>query len=75
MGAIFHVSMEIDTLLSSLQTRFERFARLDIEGEALSAPAFKEHQCFIFGNEARGIPHQQLAALNTQAFSIHGKVH
>ncbi|WP_136678482.1 RNA methyltransferase [Neptunomonas sp. XY-337] len=72
MGAIFHVPIEVDVSLSDLQTRFDRFACLDIKGTELSAPAFTEHQCFIFGNEARGVPREQLAALNVQAFSIHG---
>lgn len=72
MGAIFHVPIEIDVCLNTLQTRFDRFACLDIEGDALSAPAFSEYQCFIFGNEARGVPHEQLADLKVQSFSIHG---
>lgn len=72
MGAIFHVSLELDVSLPQLQGRFDRFACLDIQGEPLSAPSFSDHQCFIFGNEARGIPHESLAALAPQAYSIQG---
>lgn len=72
MGAIFHVPIEVDVSLNELQTRFERFACLDIEGHALSAPTFTEHQCFIFGNEARGVPREELVKLNVQSFSIKG---
>ncbi|MAZ88587.1 MAG: rRNA methyltransferase [Cellvibrionaceae bacterium] len=72
MGAIFHLPIEIDLSLEDLSNRFEKFACLDIEGEALSSTSFTEHQCFVFGNEARGVPHEQLADLNTQAYSIQG---
>lgn len=72
MGAIFHVPIEVDVSLSALQTRFDRFACLDIEGGALSEPTFSDYKCFIFGNEARGVPHEQLADLNMQSFSIQG---
>ena len=72
MGAIFHVPIELDVPLSSLQTRFDSFACLDIAGAALSAPQFGKHQCFIFGNEARGVPREQLAGLPVESFSIQG---
>jgi RNA methyltransferase, TrmH family len=72
MGAIFHVPIEIDVPLSALQTRFTQFACLDIDGSALSTPSFSDQQCFIFGNEARGVPREQLADLNVQSFSIQG---
>ena len=72
MGAIFHVPIEVDVTLDSLQNQFEQFACLDIAGEPLSSPAFNQHQCFIFGNEARGVPREELEKLNSQAFSIQG---
>jgi len=72
MGAIFHVPIEVDITLDTLQTQFEQFACLDIAGEPLSTPAFNQHQCFIFGNEARGVPREELEKLNSQAFSIQG---
>lgn len=72
MGAVFHVPIELDVSLSDLTQRFDHFACLDINGQALSAPSFKEHQCFIFGNEARGVPHESLKNLNVESFSIQG---
>ncbi len=72
MGAIFHLPIEIDVTLESLSARFDQFACLDIAGEPLSSPSFSEHQCFVFGNEARGVPREQLASLNTQDYSIQG---
>ncbi len=73
MGAIFHVPVEVDVPLGELQARFDRFACLDISGAPLSEPAFGDHQCFIFGNEARGVPHEQLSSLNLESFSIQGR--
>lgn len=72
MGAIFHVPIEVDISLDQLKTRFDRFACLDIDGESLSTPAFNDHRCFIFGNEARGVPRENLNALDVQSFSIQG---
>ncbi|WP_049721749.1 TrmH family RNA methyltransferase [Gilvimarinus polysaccharolyticus] len=72
MGAIFHVPIELDISLPTLQTRFDAFACLDTAGTALSAPQFSRHQCFVFGNEARGVPREQLAELGAESFSIQG---
>ncbi|BFM21136.1 TrmH family RNA methyltransferase [Gilvimarinus japonicus] len=72
MGAIFHIPIETDIALSDLQARFSTFACLDLNGAALSAPSFNRHRCFIFGNEARGVPREQLASLNVESFSIPG---
>jgi len=72
MGAIFHVSIEVDVSIENLKQNFNHFACLDIQGQALSSPNFKQHQCFIFGNEARGVPHEQLEKLKVERFSIAG---
>ena len=72
MGAIFHVPIELDVELLALRERFERIACLDMRGEILSSPDFKTFDCYLFGNEARGLPHEQLAALNAQSFAIAG---
>ena len=72
MGAIFHVPMELDVQLEDLPNRFERFAYLDMEGEVIGNPAFNEFNCYLFGNEARGVPREALSALNAQAFTIAG---
>lgn len=72
MGAIFHVALELDVELDSLPRRFERIACLDINGESLQSPGFKTFDCYLFGNEARGVPREQLTALNAQPFAIAG---
>jgi RNA methyltransferase, TrmH family len=72
MGAIFHVPMELDVPLASLSQRFAEIACMDIQGSSLSNPDFKKFDCYLFGNEARGVPHEKLAELNAQAFTIRG---
>lgn len=72
MGAIFHVPMELDVSLESIQQRFQRFAYLDMNGEATHTPGFKAFDCYLFGNEARGVPKEALAHLNAEAFTIPG---
>ncbi len=72
MGAIFHVPIEQHLSLAQLQQRFTSFAVLDMNGKPLSDPQLQHHTCFIFGNEARGVPRESLAALNTEAFTIAG---
>jgi TrmH family RNA methyltransferase len=72
MGAIFHVAMELDVPLDSLKNRFTKIACLDMNGKNLSDASFKEFDCYLFGNEARGVPHENLTALNAQAFTVKG---
>ena len=72
MGAIFHVPMELDVPLDSLNKRFNNIAYLDMQGSALSEPNFKHFDCYLFGNEARGVPRDQLTSLNASAFTIAG---
>jgi len=72
MGAIFHVPVESDVPMEALAARFERIACLDLRGEAITAPAFRDFQCYVFGNEARGLPAQALAALRVTPFTIAG---
>lgn len=71
-GAIFHVPVELDVAINSLRPRFERIACLDMSGEKVASPGFKSYDCYTFGNEARGIPHEQLARLGATAYSIPG---
>jgi TrmH family RNA methyltransferase len=71
-GAIFHTPIEVDVRFGSLRGRFERIACLDMEGEPLQSPSFKSFDCYVFGNEARGIPREQLPALEAKSFSISG---
>ena len=72
MGAIFHTAIELDVPLESLAERFTSIATLDMQGAALTDKAFKTFDCYVFGNEARGVPREALAALNAKAFSIQG---
>jgi len=72
-GAIFHVPVELDVGLESLRERYDRIACLDMTGEALSVPRFREFDCYVFGNEARGLPREQLKVLRVQPFTIAGR--
>ena len=70
MGAIFHVPVEIDVPLDSLPGRFSRIACLDLAGEPLASAAFRDFDCYLFGNEARGLPPE--AKAQARAFTITG---
>jgi TrmH family RNA methyltransferase len=72
MGAIFHVPVEIDVLMEALPARFERIACLDLAGESIATPAFRGFDCYLYGNEGRGLPREALATLNARAFTITG---
>jgi len=69
MGAIFHVPVEIDFPLAALSGRFRRIARLDLKGAAIASPEFRQFDCYLFGNEARGLPP---SAADARAFTIPG---
>ncbi|WP_116807354.1 TrmH family RNA methyltransferase [Steroidobacter cummioxidans] len=71
-GAIFHVPIELDVALDSLRSRFERIACLDMKGDPVQSAGFQSFECYVFGNEARGIPREQLIKLDAKAFSIPG---
>ena len=72
MGAIFHAPMELDVPLDSLRERFASIACLDMHGEPVQSAGFKAFDCYLFGNEARGVPREQLIALGAQPFTIAG---
>lgn len=72
MGALFHVPIEIDVPLEALAARFRRIARVDLHGRPIAAPEFREFECYIYGNEARGLPRALLATMSTTAFTIPG---
>lgn len=72
MGAIFHVPLELDVSIDTLGQRFARIGCLDMQGEPLSSEAFRECDCYLFGNEARGVPHKQLSQLKARPFTIPG---
>ncbi len=71
-GAIFHVPVEVDVALSALADRFTRIAALDMQGETLGGEGFAQAQCLVFGNEARGIPREELAKLGARSWTIAG---
>lgn len=72
MGAIFHVPMEIDVSLSTLPPCYSAIARMDMQGSKLTSETFQQCDCLVFGNEARGVPAEQLESMSTRAFSIPG---
>lgn len=73
MGAIFHVPLETEVSLSSLNHRYKSIACLDLQGEKLTAKSFTRHDCYLFGNEARGVPGEALARLAATPYTIPGK--
>jgi TrmH family RNA methyltransferase len=72
MGAIFHVPVEIDVPIDTLPARFGRIASLDLQGQRIATPVFREFDCYIYGNEARGLPREALAGIRATAFTIAG---
>lgn len=72
MGAIFHVAFEQDISLAQVQQRFPRMAYLDMQGQAIRSPEFQAFDCYAFGNEARGVPTDELTAAHGTAFTIPG---
>lgn len=72
MGAIFHVRLETDVAIEALHTRCKRIACLDMNGAPIQSPGFREFDCYVFGNEARGIPAELAATLAAQSFTIAG---
>lgn len=69
MGAIFHIPLEQDVALDALRARYRSLAMLDMEGSPLSAAGFAGHDCYLFGNEARGVP---VGAREASAYTIPG---
>lgn len=72
MGAIFHLPIETDCALETLPQRFARFAYLDLQGAPINSPAFAQYDCYLFGNEARGVPLERLSGIQADAFTIPG---
>jgi TrmH family RNA methyltransferase len=72
MGAHFHVPVEIDVPLDRLGKRFARIARLDTQGTSIQSPKFRDYPCYLFGNEARGLPADVASASQFTAFTIPG---
>jgi TrmH family RNA methyltransferase len=58
--------------MDALPARFSRIASLDLQGRPISAPEFGNFDCYVYGNEARGLPHVALAGINATPFTIPG---
>ncbi|MBF7073202.1 RNA methyltransferase [Glaciecola sp. MH2013] len=72
MGATFHLQVETELSLSALAERYASFAYLDMQGKSVESDSFAEHQCYLFGNEARGVPTDALQSMHAEAFTIGG---
>lgn len=72
MGAIFHLPLETEVTLASLNSRYESIACLDLNGGKLTSGAFRQHDCYLFGNEARGVPQEALTQLAATPYTIPG---
>jgi TrmH family RNA methyltransferase len=72
MGAIFHVPVETDVALESLRARYARIACLDTHGAALQVDDFSACDCYVFGNEARGLPRESTRLLDAQCYTVPG---
>ncbi len=62
--------LEIDVPLDSLKRRFSRVASLGSQGRGGDVPGFRDFDCYLFGNEARGLP--DTATAIARAFTIPG---
>ncbi len=62
-GAIFHVPIETEVPVDSLGHRYGRVACLDLQGSPVTDPGFRAFSCYLFGNEARGLPAAALAGV------------
>ena len=40
--------------------------------DPLPPPEFRDFRCYVYGNEARGLPREALAAIDATAFTIAG---
>jgi RNA methyltransferase, TrmH family len=72
MGAIFHVPVETDVPIDTLPARFGRIASLDLQGRPITAAEFGDFDCYIYGNEARGLPREAAAEVKATAFVVAG---
>jgi len=72
MGAVLHVPVETEVAIESLPARYQRIAMLDMHGESIATPSFREYQCYVYGSEARGLPRDALASIKARAFTIEG---
>lgn len=72
MGAVFHVPIETEVSWHTLAERYDRIAMLDTEGACTRDPDFADYDCYLFGNEARGLPEELRNTFEGSRFSIVG---
>jgi TrmH family RNA methyltransferase len=72
MGAIYHLPIRQDVDVETLLNSTKSIGFLDLGGEAISSNSFKTHDCYIFGNEARGISSEIKEHSNSKAYTIGG---
>ncbi|MGB1091013.1 MAG: TrmH family RNA methyltransferase [Oceanobacter sp.] len=70
MGAILNVPIELDVPLEQLPERFGKIATLDMKGSPIQDASFQNFDCYLFGNEARGVPQQQADQMQLTRFTI-----
>ncbi len=73
LGAHWHVPIETDVDVTSLPGRFAKIARLDMQGESIRDESFRYFDCYLFGNEARGLPRSLVELVPTTPFTIAGR--
>jgi len=73
LGAHWHVPIETEVDIASLPARFSKIARLDMEGKSTRDESFASFDCYLFGNEARGLPPAVIASVPTTPFTITGQ--
>ena len=73
LGAHWHVPIETDVDVTSLPGRFAKIARLDMQGESTRDESFRQFDCYLFGNEARGLPRSLVELVPTTPFTIAGQ--
>ena len=72
MGAIFHVPIKLNVSHKKLISSFDRLACLDLNGELLQEKSFIENECFVFGNEGRGLSKELKSSEKIRAYTIQG---
>ena len=73
LGAHWHVPIETDVDVTSLPARFANIARLDMQGKSTQDEIFRHFDCYLFGNEARGLPRSVVELVPTAPFTIAGR--
>jgi TrmH family RNA methyltransferase len=43
-----------------------------MQGKRVGDSKFADYECYLFGNEARGVPSNTISTLNADAFTING---